>query len=222
MRQFCEWFRNMPIMVWPNVCMELPIISKWTSSIFYIFSWCLCDYERVMCDCQCHEVYNVYCKQKNAFIKVVLLCSWKCSYQRFLLTDLSPKRPLPNCPILSLCCSPCTFKNWNMHKMSTLASLTSKIWPGSLSGCNVTLHVISTFSVHTISLYTWPGLPHHCTPLNISFLLDEQLCHGCWTTAAVSMVTLNALQGMKWINSWIMQVHYCTKQKKLICILHNI
>ena len=33
MKGFCEWFRDMPIMVWPNTCARLLTISKWTSSI---------------------------------------------------------------------------------------------------------------------------------------------------------------------------------------------
>ena len=33
MKGFCEWFRDTPIVVWPNICSRLPTISKWTSSI---------------------------------------------------------------------------------------------------------------------------------------------------------------------------------------------
>jgi len=51
MRGFCEWFRDMPIIVWPNICTELPTISKWTSSISDVFSGYLCDCEDVICHC---------------------------------------------------------------------------------------------------------------------------------------------------------------------------
>jgi len=62
MKGFCEWFRDMPIMVCPNISVELPTISKWSRVISDVFSWYLCDYEHAMCDCQCHRLCNVCCK----------------------------------------------------------------------------------------------------------------------------------------------------------------
>jgi len=83
MKGFCEWFRDMPIMAWPNICVGLPTISKWTSSIAHVFSWYLCG------------VYSWYLWSCVNMLKKTRVKIRKCSYQSFLSTDSLPRSPLP-------------------------------------------------------------------------------------------------------------------------------
>ena len=52
MKGWCEWFRDMPVVTWPNIYAGLPTISKWTSSIADVFSWYLCGIYLWSCACE--------------------------------------------------------------------------------------------------------------------------------------------------------------------------
>ena len=66
MKGWCEWFRDMPVVTWPNIYTGLPTISKWTSLIADVFSWYLCGI--YLWSCVCKKGQEL--KLENVIIKV--------------------------------------------------------------------------------------------------------------------------------------------------------